>query len=173
MASLRHSLAHFGWLQVPLAGVTILASLGCPPERNPTVAVRAVATPVADGEVHFVVRADAALLARVTAISLSVSTARHGVAILPDDPELMGVTASDESNDGWLDAAPALGAGCPATGPCEAGFTVFVEPDELGMVADTVTLNVSASSRDDTVLPEGALELQVDGEATVVAERTW
>lgn len=167
VASSRHALAQCSRLRSLIAiGIGLIAT-GCSPESYGRPSWRlstsaATVIPGTDG-VHFVIRADPAVLAQADRGVLLVASTdyRNSTVLLPDDPDATGISTIGNVA---IAIERELGAACPATGACEIGFTVFREqmPGTTGVVTSRVELSVSAAS-DERMFRSTALELQVDG----------
>jgi hypothetical protein len=138
-------------------------------------------TALASSEVHFVVRVNADALALAEWVSVTVSVPAEGVdavALLPDDPELTGVSVGSGALfvnlSASLGLAEMLRERCDADGICEVGITAIVTPstDVDGIAASEVSLTASASTEPEGRFPETALlELEIDGEAPIAGAR--
>lgn len=111
-----------------------------------------------DGVVQVTVRASSTTLAESGSIVLGASVAGSSIAIVPDDPALMGASSEDFAQ---VDVRDALSARCDESDLCVATFSVVVDES-----ATEVSLRVTAVSAGDAV-PRGTLEIEIDGEVAV------
>ena len=107
-------------------------------------------------------------LARSSLVMLGVSATDASVAVVPDDPELMGSSGSSVG----LALDEALGASCAADGLCEVGLTVFAESLGDTSPPTSVRLDLTARGAGDAGFAGAVLEVEVDGMAPVAATET-
>lgn len=177
---MRHDSARRRWAFSVLALGGALA-LACKPlPRGELRTDPTSATLSSEGEVHFVVRVNADALAHAERVWIWASVLGEGaeaLVLLPDDPELTGVSVASDVPGANLHAGIAiqeiLGERCGADGICEAGFTAIVVPSSDGeTVPSELDLSAQALTEPEAEFPVSAsLELEIDGEAPVVAGR--
>jgi hypothetical protein len=163
-----------------LALVAPLA-LGCPPAPRGELRIPPTTAALAGNEVHFVVRANATALAHAESMQLFVNVPAEGVealALVPDEPELTGVSVGSEplwvNLSANLPLAAILRERCADDGICEVGITAVVTPIEGSEIPPSaVDLGASAFTDVEETFPVSAtLELEIDGEAPVAATRS-
>lgn len=167
--------AHWRRWAVTLAAA---AGIACVPLPRGWLRTEPRVAPLTAGEVHLVVRVDTTALARAQAVTLSASVdeGADGLIILPDDPELAGVSVgAGDLGPGvhaQLALRGALAERCEAGGICEVSVTVIVSPDDETAPPE-LTLRADATTAPEEMFPESArLELEIDGEAAIVAVRS-
>ncbi len=176
---MRRKLARWWWTRcVPMLGGTLAFVLACQPV--PRGALRTDAVMLAGDEVHFVVRANVDALAHAESVSIWANVSAESVdalVLLPDDPDVTGISVGSgplwRNLSAGLDLAPILRARC-AIGVCELGLKMLVAPSaDAETTPSAVELAAAAFTEPEGRFPESALlELEVDGEAPVVAVRS-
>ena len=155
----RHSLAQpIGGFMLLLLLPILLAALACSPQEIPALLVRDTPAIPMDGVVRVTVRASGVTIADAESIFLAASVAESAVAIVPDDPALMGASSEGFAR---VDVREALRSGCDESDVCVATFSIFVDE-----TATEISTRVTAIGAGDAV-PRGALELEIDGEVVV------
>lgn len=189
MTSPRHDLAHrappprFGGRALGLAlGGCLLAALplvlACQPTPHGTLNVEGHTLALIDGERHFVIRASAAAIDEASSMHFTITADADGadaLTVVPDAATVTGTSVGRGSFSTFMASQPFLDAirdGCGADGVCEMGFTVFVEPPADGTPSGEVALAIYGAAPPDRFFSDAAsLELEVDGEDAVAAER--
>lgn len=177
---MRHDSArrHRTFLALALGGALALACKPLPRGELSTGSTSAALS--SEGEVHFVVRVNADALAHAEQVGISASVideTAEALVLLPDDPELTGVSVASDVPGANLHAsfplAEILRARCDADGICEAGLTAMVVPSRDGEPPPSeIRLFAQAITEPEGEFPVAAsLELEIDGEAPVVARR--